>query len=116
MKKLSESIITERAVKYAGAYVDARFKNGSPSEKNLVLNTLAHGFYMGSAYADKIRRSWWRRLFPVEQSSAWAEKHGLKAAKVYLRKKGYLKLDWTEQALIRATVAKGFEAGVLSLE
>lgn len=112
MKNMKEADLTSACVHYAGKYVDEKFKNGSVVEKNLVVNCLAHGFYMGRRFAEKGKNSILAAiLFWNTGDEDWVMKHSIKAGKYYLKKTGYLKLEWAEQALIRSTVSTGFRAG-----
>lgn len=111
MNKISEAELTKQSVQFAGKYVEEKFKNGSLVEKSLVVNSLAHGFYIGARHQQKSRGSLWARIVSHIVGDDLDEAHALKAANYYLKKKGYTKLEFAEQALIRACVATGFRNG-----
>lgn len=116
MKKMKEEQLNNKCATFAGKYIEAKFKGGSQVERNLVLNSLAHGMYMGVRFAEKTYTSFWFKFLPKIIDSEYIEKHGIKASNFYLKKKGYSKLQWHEQALIRASVSTGFREGFQCVE
>lgn len=108
--------LSAAAAKFAGAYVDEKFKTGSDTEKSLVLNTLAHGYYMGARHCEKFYASKWQGFLGLEKRVAPRKhddlvKESIRASKFYLQKKGFLKLEFATQALIKATLSRGFQEG-----
>jgi len=84
-------------------------------ERSLAVNSLAHGFYMGFKHHEKSSRYAWLKLVNSRIGTEdWLLNHSIKAANYYLKKMGYSKLDWSEQAYIRALVSTGFRQGYRS--
>ena len=117
MERLSEVKLQDLAVNFAGAYIEAKFKNGRDIEKSLILNTVAHGYYIGARRAEEIFAEKWWRIFsflipdPQEWRDTKIDQDAIKASKVYIRKKRYQKMSFGELALIRASLCTGFNAG-----
>lgn len=103
-----ESDIIASSVKFASSYMRDRFRGGSKVEESLVINSIAHGYYMGAKHRYSSRRSIWSWFRKTEVTSDYIDKHAQKASNFYLKKFGYTKLEWSNQALIRACVAIGF--------
>lgn len=113
MKRLPEVDVQNKSVSFAADYIEKKFKKGRDSEKSLVLNTTAHGFYMGTRHVESsigahklkfwVQRSWTQEEMVNE---------GIKAAQSYIRAKGYKKLDFGTLALIRACISSGFRSGM----
>lgn len=114
--------VTDLAVKFAGNYIEDHFKSGTEVERHQVMNTLAHGYYMGLRHAEKLAlpRSFekLRRLLRIKR---WPEFEALvaisnNAAAHYMRSKRYERLAPSENAFIRASLSQGFRVGFLARE
>ncbi len=110
---MKEVDLTDLAAKFAGEYVSERFKKGTEIEKHLILNSLAHGYFMGARWTeDRLTLKWYHRFIPVKiPSPSDLVAESIKAAAYYLKKKDMLKLEFAQQALIKATLCKGFQEG-----
>ncbi len=133
MVRLKDAELNQLSASFAGRYVEQKFARGGDIEKQQVLNYLAHGFYMGAREAEKklpdnSRSFWWwtfkapkwaARGIGKENSLAramWLDHESLKAANFYIKKQGFYKVIYTDQALVRATVSIGFKAGFNHLD
>lgn len=126
MERYKEADLNELSVNFAGQYIDEKFKSGRDVEKALVLNCIAHGFFMGARHAEDtdnlntMKTAWIRfkglftddylPLYPASDTK-WIEKHADKAALYYIKKKRYERMSFGEKALIQSTVALGFKRG-----
>lgn len=115
MKKLDNVDLTDEAVKFAGEYISTKFKNGAVIEKHMVLNTVAHGYYMGAIESSKAP-SWWQVSFWISKTitDEWVTTESIKAATFYLKKKKFKRLGFAQQALIKASLCYGFQHGYRS--
>jgi hypothetical protein len=116
LSRLNEAELNNESVKFAGKYVEQRFQNGRDVEKHLVLNCVAHGFYMGARHCETVTfrpQISLKRLLGVgnidEPEEVWNE--SIKASNYYIAKKKYSKLSMGDLALVRATVSYGFREG-----
>lgn len=112
--RMNEAELNNESARFAGTFVEKHFKSGAETEKQLVMNCVAHGFYMGARHYEKTvgRFRFWSFLRGVEPLSAEKlYRESQKASRYYVKKKGYRKLNIHEQALICATVSTGFEGG-----
>lgn len=121
MLKMREVDLSDSAVKYAGNYIADHFKKGSEVDKHLILNTIAHGFFMGARWREKLHNYHvgWKTIFraftKVDPEGKIPDemlvRESIKASTYYLKKKEYSKLEFASQALIRASLSKGFQEG-----
>lgn len=116
LQPLSKAELNNVSARFAGAYIETAFRKGREVEKQLVLNCVAHGYYMGARNFEDIllRPRWWRVLFgkprgPLADVGLFHE--SVKAGRFYLKRKGYLKLAMADQSLILASVTYGFREG-----
>lgn len=119
MKKLDDVNITDEAVKFAGEYVSEKFKSGAGIQKHLVVNTVAHGYYMGAIERRRFNTGYnlWYRLMDKyfkKDENTWLNEESIKAANFYLKKKKFQRLNFAEQALIKASLCYGFQHGYRS--
>lgn len=114
---LNKAELNNESAKFAGTYVERAFRKGRETEKHLVLNCVAHGFYMGARHYETavMAPNFFRRLLgckPLDDTALWNE--SVKAANYYLRRRGYWgKLPMSELALMRSTLSYGFREGYL---
>lgn len=127
MEKINTAELNETSAKFAGEYIKDHYKSSNAVTKSLVVNTIAHGFYMGARHLEKFAN-----MTPLEQNlyrikclftndylplypamdERWIERQSVKAAQEYLTKKNYDGLSWEQKALIKACVSTGFISGV----
>jgi hypothetical protein len=113
MERLTDVEVTDRSVKFAGDYIEKKFKKGRDTEKSLVLNCSAHGFFMGVRHVENVKnKPRWKFWVLTKWSDEELQLESIKAAKTYVREKGFKKLDIGTSALIRAVVGNGFINGV----
>lgn len=114
MKALTKVDLTDQAVRFAGDYIDKKFKNGRETEKSLILNTVAHGYFMGARHVENIvnKPSW---MFWIKKKVEYSklDDESVKAAKAYIKKKGFKQLDFSTSALIKASLGVGFREGAI---
>lgn len=111
MVKIRDGELADLSANFAGKYVEKNFQRGAETSKWLVLNCVAHGYYMGVRHAEKIyNRTFFAKKPPLSDDAL--DKESLHAANYYLTKKNLTNLDWSQQALVRATVAHAFSEGI----
>lgn len=116
LRRMPEGDLNALAVKRAGEYVEQRMKGGTDATRHLVLNSVAHGFWMGARFAEKTYREHLHHVVPWlrpldRYPEAWIERHAKKASDQYMRSKNFSPLNSGEKALVKATVMVGFEGG-----
>jgi hypothetical protein len=104
------------SVRFSGEYVDKKFHKGDIFQKSKVATTVAHGYYLGARRCEEMTNApWWKRLYLKKCSSeAELSEESVKAANHYIKEKGFGKLNFYEQALIKSTVSFGFREGFTS--
>lgn len=113
MKKLPEVDVQNRAADFAGKYLDAHFKKGDDIARNIVLNSVAHGFWMGAKYFEKkSERSFLGIVFEKKWTDEELNEESIKAAKYYLRKGTKSKYDMGTASLVKACISHGFSNGL----
>lgn len=112
MIRLPEIDLTEKSVKYAGDYVNSKFKTGRDIEKNLVLNSLAHGFFTGARYVESCHnKPLWKFWVKTKWSDEELVNQGIKASAYYLKKR-FRKVDFMTFNLVKASNCNAFCDGV----
>lgn len=114
VKKLEEVDLANMAVKYGTEDVKLHFSPDNKVEYSIVLNTGAHGYFMGYRFAEHFYRepNFFRKFLPepvMSEEKLWDQ--SIDAAKTYVRARGYDKLCSDEYALVYAAVRRGFIAG-----
>lgn len=113
---MKEVDINEQAVQFAGRYVNERMKaNAGQFERQTVLNCVAHGYFMGYRWRQRVANRW---FFKVSNPAPkdFLLKHSNEAAKFYVRVNKLKKLSWEQQAMVKASVSIGFEKGYCEAE
>lgn len=114
IEKMKEVDLVNISVKFSGDYVMDKFKTGRDIEKALVLNTVAHGYFMGVRFNEEARNEpkwkFWKKKVALSDEELIHE--SIYAAKAYIIEKQYQNLPFERAALIKATLGYGFKAGV----
>lgn len=122
MARLNEAELTDMAAKYASEYIFERFKTGRDIEKSLILNTVAHGYYMGARRYEEVStpKWWWFFIKPMVKTERLVDYKGaldrdsVKASRAYIKAKKYQNMSFSELALVRASLCGGFVVGYIA--
>lgn len=112
MERMKEVELTGASLKFSGQYVKDKFPKGRDIERNLVMNTTAHGFFMGARDIEKRQaRPTWKFWIKKDLDEEALLMESIKASQYYVKKKSYGKVPFGQLALIKSTVAYGFREG-----
>lgn len=129
MQRKAEAELNEVAAQAAGRYITEKFKQGREIEKNLILNSYAHGFFMGARHCEathnlgtfgiawiKLKGLFTGDYLPVypTMDDDWIESHGIRAGNFYVKQMKYHRMNLLEQTLVRASIGMGFKKGFVS--
>jgi hypothetical protein len=116
--------LQQESVDFSAKYIEKNFKNANMVKKNLVLNTIAHGYYMGKRHSENLETGekksilqflpWLKKQRNLTEKELVSESNG--AAREYLSVKQMNGLPMEEKSLIFSSIVKGFQEGVKANE
>lgn len=116
---LEEVELTEKSVQKATKFVNSNYSKENQVEYSIVLNTFAHGYYMGwrfgeTYYEPKFWHAFFPRKRPWSHSALWNESS--LASQSYVDTKNLRNLPQSDFILVQMTCGQGFRDGFRDFE
>lgn len=119
MEKFDEVDLVNESVRYSTDYTNKTFHSDNKVDFSIMLNTGAHGYYMGYRYAESFYREGFlskflNRNIPIDVDKLRDQSQD--ASKKYLSEKNLTHLEEASRTLVKLSVARGFRDGFRKYE